>query len=106
MRQVLGNLLSNALRHTGAGGVVDVRAEGAAGGVCFTVEDPGAGIAEDQLPHVFDRFARSADSRGSGLGLSIAKDLVEAHGGAIHAGNRPSGGAVFTFTLPAGPLQP
>lgn len=103
VRQVLGNLLSNALRHTGAGGAVDVRAEDTGGGVCFTVEDTGAGIADDRLPHVFERFTRSADSRGSGLGLSIAKDLVEAHGGTISAGNGASGGAVFAFTLPATP---
>ena len=102
VRQVLANLLANALRHTGAGGTVEVRAEGVDGGVRFTVEDSGAGIPDDQLPHVFERFTRSADSRGSGLGLSIARDLVEAHGGAIRARNRQEGGAAVSFTMPAG----
>jgi two-component system sensor histidine kinase BaeS len=71
------------------------------GGVRFTVSDTGAGFAEDQLSHLFERFTRSADSKGSGLGLSIAQDLIRAHGGTIRAWNQPDGGAAIAFTLPA-----
>jgi signal transduction histidine kinase len=109
IRQVLANLLSNAVRHTPAGGEVRVRVEvqpaevegqAEAAGVRFTVTDSGPGIPTDQLPHVFERFTRSADSRGSGLGLSIARDLVEAHGGTLRAWNQPDGGAAMSFTVP------
>jgi signal transduction histidine kinase len=65
-----------------------------------TVADAGPGFPPDQLSHVFERFTRSVDSQGSGLGLSIVRDLVEAHGGRVEAVNRPEGGAAVTFTLP------
>jgi two-component system OmpR family sensor kinase/two-component system sensor histidine kinase BaeS len=104
IRQVLANLLSNALRHTPSGGEVSVRVESTDGGpgVGFVVVDSGPGFAADSLTSVFDRFTRSADSRGSGLGLSIARDLVVAHGGTITAANADegAGGAVIGFTLP------
>jgi signal transduction histidine kinase len=109
IRQVLDNLLSNAVRHTPAGGEVGVALDRApaggplAGGPRVTVTDAGPGFAADAVDHVFDRFTRSADSRGSGLGLSIARDLVEAHGGTIHAANAPAGGATVSFTLPGPP---
>jgi signal transduction histidine kinase len=65
------------------------------------VRDAGPGFREDQLGHVFERFTRAGDSRGSGLGLSIARDLIRAHGGTIDAGNDPAtGGASVSFTLP------
>ncbi|MGH9279680.1 MAG: sensor histidine kinase [Acidimicrobiales bacterium] len=104
LHQVLSNLVSNALRHTPADGEVsvEVTAGVTADGrdtVAFAVADTGPGIAEDALPGVFDRFARAADSHGSGLGLSIARDLVEAHGGTITAENRPEGGLVVLVTL-------
>ena len=103
MRQVLLNLVDNALRH--ARGRVIVRSWREGNAACFAVADDGPGIAEEDLPYVFDRFyradpARTRSSGGSGLGLAIAKAIVEAHGGRIEAGNRPEGGAVFTVCLP------
>ena len=100
IRQVLENLVSNALRYTPPGGsiVVGVGLEG--GWVAFRVADSGSGIRPEDLPHLFDRFTKSADSGGSGLGLAIAKTLVEAHSGQIEAQNSAGGGAVITFRLP------
>ncbi len=103
MRQVVLNLVDNALRHARAQVVVRSWREG--NEACFAVADDGPGIAEEDLPYVFDRFyradpARTRSSGGSGLGLAIAKAIVEAHGGRIEAGNRPEGGAVFTVCLP------
>jgi signal transduction histidine kinase len=103
IRQVLDNLLTNAIRHTPAGGEVAVRVTAGVGTVDCGVTDSGPGFPIDQLDTVFDRFTKSGDSRGSGLGLSIARDLVEAHGGTISATNRPTTrGACVAFTLPAG----
>jgi two-component system sensor histidine kinase BaeS len=96
---VLANLVSNALRHTPSGGTVTIAADRDEGGVAFRVTDTGEGIAPDELAHVFDRFARSPESRGSGLGLAIAKSLVQAHGGTIGASSSPAG-STFTFVLP------
>ena len=102
IRQVLANLVANALRHAPEGTAVEVTADTGSGGVRFTVTDAGPGFPPDQLETVFERFTRSADSRGSGLGLSIARDLVEAHGGTIAVGNREGGGAYASFVLPVG----
>lgn len=102
VRQVLDNLLANALRHTPRGGAVRVEARPDGGGVAFAVCDTGRGIAPDDLSHVFDRFWKTADSGGSGLGLAIARGLVEAHGGAIRAESRVGQGTTMRFTLPAG----
>jgi two-component system, OmpR family, sensor histidine kinase BaeS len=101
IRQVLDNLLANAIRHTPAGGEVVVQVEpGTPPQVRFTVTDTGPGFPPDQLGRLFDRFARPGDASGSGLGLSIAHDLVQAHGGAIHAANHTTtGGATISFTL-------
>ena len=71
------------------------------GGIELAVSDSGPGIPPDLLLRVFDRFARSPDSRGSGLGLAIARQLVEAHGGSIRAESGSEGGARIAFTLPA-----
>jgi signal transduction histidine kinase len=102
IRQVIGNLLANALRFTPAGGSVTVEAVATpGGGVEVSVRDSGPGIAADVLPHVFDRFYRSGDSPGSGLGLPIARSLVEAHGGRIEAESPPSGGTLMRIRLPA-----
>jgi histidine kinase len=106
--QVLSNLLTNALRYTPVGGEVKVSATAARKGqsVAFQVSDTGIGIAPDALPHVFDRFYRVEKSRsrtlgGSGIGLTIAKALVEAMGGQITAESAGLGqGSVFTFALP------
>jgi two-component system sensor histidine kinase BaeS len=83
IRSVLGNLLSNAIRHTPAGGLVTVAVAGAGEGVVVTVTDSGEGIAPELLPHVLERFVKGADSPGSGLGLAIAHDIVAAHGGTL-----------------------
>lgn len=104
--QVLQNLLTNALRHTPQGGRITVMAGRTADGmVAFSVTDTGAGIAPDDLPHIFERFYRADSSRaratgGSGLGLTIARRLVEAHGGTIGATSTIGRGSRFTFTLP------
>jgi two-component system, OmpR family, sensor histidine kinase BaeS len=99
--EVLGNLLSNAIRHTPAGGSVRVLVEPDPGGVAFAVADTGPGIAPRDLPHVFDRFVKAADSGGAGLGLAIARSLVEAHGGRITAESAPGRGTTMRFVLPA-----
>ncbi len=103
--RVLANLVDNALRHTPPGGAVSVRVQPAAGGVQVHVADTGAGIAAEDLPHVFERFYRGEKSRsratgGSGLGLAIARAIIEAHGGRIWVESQPGHGARFVFTLP------
>lgn len=105
LRQALGNLVTNAVRYTPAGGAVTVRARRAGDAVVFEVADTGAGIGRDDLPHVFDRFWRADRSRsratgGSGLGLAITRHLVEAHGGAVSAESTPGVGSTFRITLP------
>ena len=115
IREVLTNLDSTALRYTPRDGriEIDVRmAAGAdgdrrepgngAGTIEIEVRDTGPGIDADLLPHVFDRFARGAGSSGSGLGLSIARGLVELHGGTIQAASPAAGGTAITIRLPAG----
>ncbi|WP_128381875.1 sensor histidine kinase [Streptomyces cavernae] len=105
MRQTLANLVSNALRHTPAHGTVTLTARHSGELAVLTVEDTGDGIAPDDLPHVFERFWRAEKSRsrrtgGSGLGLSIVRQFVEAHGGTVTAHSTPGAGAVFTIRLP------
>jgi signal transduction histidine kinase len=99
--EVLSNLLSNAVRHTPAGGEVVLFATAGDGAVVLAVRDTGSGIRAEQLPHVFDRFSKAADSPGAGLGLAIAKTLVEAHGGAIRA-ESGADGTTISFDLLAG----
>jgi signal transduction histidine kinase len=99
-REILGNLISNALRYTPSGGRVRVAAALVDGGVAVSVSDTGAGIAPEALGRVFDRFYKSAESRGAGLGLAIAKQLVEAHGGTISATSVVGSGTQISFTLP------
>jgi signal transduction histidine kinase len=105
--QVLINLLGNALQHTPTGGSVDVITWMESGHIWFQVRDTGAGIAAEHLPHLFERFYRVDKSRtratgGAGVGLTICKALVEAHGGRIWGESEGLGrGATFTFTLPA-----
>ncbi len=104
--QVVDNLLENAVRHTPHGGEVTVRAGMLTKDEVFVaVEDTGEGIPDDVIETVFDRFRRADPSRarttgGAGLGLAIAKNLVEAHGGTIEAKSSPSGGTTFRFTVP------
>jgi len=108
MGQVLGNLLDNALRHTPAGGTVTIAAAAhrPTGGVALSVTDTGEGIPAEHLPHVFERFYRVDTARdrthgGSGIGLAIAKALVEAHGGQVAATSPGTGqGSTFRVVLP------
>jgi signal transduction histidine kinase len=99
-REVLTNLLSNALRYTPRGGSVRVGIVPWPDHVSVEVRDTGSGIAEDALPHIFDRFYKSDESRGSGLGLAIARSLVVAQGGEIRASSTPGQGTEIRFTLP------
>jgi signal transduction histidine kinase len=106
MAQVLGNLVTNALRHTPSGGRIDLSAQSQGQAVILVVQDTGEGMPADVLPHVFDRFyrgdaARSQQDGESGLGLAIAKSIVEAHGGTITAASTPGHGTTFTITLPS-----
>lgn len=108
MRQALGNLVSNALRHTPPDGTVTLSARRDGDDVVLEVADTGSGIAPADLPHVFDRFWRAEKSRsrrtgGSGLGLPIVRHLVAAHGGTVEAASEPGEGSVFTVRLPGGP---
>lgn len=105
MIQVLGNLVTNALRHTPAGGRIALSAQAQGAHVILAVADTGEGIPADMLPHIFDRFycgdpARSQQDGESGLGLAIAKSIVEAHGGTIAAASAPGQCTTFTVTLP------
>jgi len=108
MTQILDNLLTNALRHTPAGGSVSLAMKEERGRVVMELVDSGEGFPPEALPYVFERFYRSDKSRarqlgGSGLGLAIARKLVEAHGGTIQAANRPEGGALVRVEFsPAG----
>ena len=105
--QVIRNLLSNALRHTPEGGQVTISCErDTPHQVVITVSDTGEGISPADLPFVFDRFYRADKSRsrisgGSGIGLTIVKQLVEAHGGTVWVENQPPRGTTFGFTLPS-----
>lgn len=103
IREVVSNLLSNALRHTPRDGKVELSARLVDRNVEVTVHDTGSGIPPDQLEKIFDRFYRSPDSPGSGLGLPIAKSLVEAHGGTIGASSEAREGTAISFGLPRQP---
>jgi len=103
--QVLLNLLGNALQYTPSGGRVAVSARREGGELVIAVQDSGIGLSSEHLPHVFERFYRVDKSRsraggGSGVGLTIARHLVEAHGGRLWAASPgPGKGSTFTFTL-------
>ena len=106
LRQVLGSLVDNALRHTPVGGQIVLAASAGAAGVRFDVRDSGPGVAAEDLPHVFERFYQADPSRdrargSSGLGLAIVKALAEAHGGVVGVENVAPGGADFWIMLPA-----
>ncbi|MFH8608904.1 sensor histidine kinase [Streptomyces sp. NPDC018029] len=105
LRQAVGNLVSNAVRHTPEGGSVRISCRTTSDAVLIEVADTGTGIAPADLPHVFDRFWRADKSRtratgGSGLGLSIVRKLVEAHDGTVSAESVPGKGSLFTVRLP------
>ncbi|HEX6306858.1 MAG TPA: HAMP domain-containing sensor histidine kinase [Longimicrobiales bacterium] len=101
--QVLSNLIGNAIKFTPPGGRITLHAQQDPGSVRFAVIDTGPGIPPDQMQRIFGRFwqARPSDRRGLGLGLTIAKSIIEAHGGRIGAESRPGEGTEFWFTLPA-----
>jgi signal transduction histidine kinase len=106
IERVLSNLIENALRFTPVGGQVRVLLRRCDAGVRITVADTGAGIAATELPHVFERFYRGSRSRerpgdGAGLGLAIAREIVELHGSVLTADSRVGEGACFAFVLPA-----
>ncbi len=105
LRQVVGNLVSNALRYTPAGGTVTLRVRSSGTRACIAIADTGPGISAEDLPYVFERFyrgdmARDRASGGSGLGLAIARALVEAHGGTIEVESVVGQGTTFTVDLP------
>ncbi len=110
IRQVLRNLLDNALRHSATGGSIKLSAVEEPGGfVRVEVADTGSGIAPGDLPHVFEHFYKTDPSRdrsksGSGIGLAIVKQLVEAHGGRVAVESEPGKGSTFSFTLPVAAL--
>jgi two-component system, OmpR family, sensor histidine kinase BaeS len=102
IHQVVANLVSNAVNHMRDGGSLKVAVYREDGWAVIEVSDSGAGVPDDQIDQIFERFVKTEASPGTGLGLSIARDLVEAHGGTIAASNRAEGGAVFTIRLPDG----
>ena len=99
-REILTNLIANALRYTPRGGHVTVTARAEDAALLIDVRDTGAGIAPERIGRIFDRFYKSPESRGAGLGLAIAKQLVEAHGGEISATSVLGQGTTIRFTLP------
>ena len=113
IREVLGNLLANALRHTPSSGTVSVRVyevgpsagsgssrPARSGTIAVDVRDTGSGMTAEEIERAFERFYKGPESRGSGLGLTIARGLVAAHGGEIRASSEPGSGTTMTFTLP------
>jgi signal transduction histidine kinase len=103
MRQVLANLLDNAVKYTPAGGRIEIAARHDDGGVCVVVSDTGIGIAPDELPRIWDRLYRGDTSRaerGLGLGLSLVRAIVEAHGGRVSVSSTPGAGSRFELHLP------
>jgi CheY-like chemotaxis protein len=112
LQQIVWNLLTNAIKFTPREGRIEIRLERVDGDAEITIEDTGVGISPDFLPHIFDRFrqAESGSTRshgGLGLGLAIVRNLVDLHGGGVHAASPgPGRGATFSVTLPlAGPRQ-
>jgi histidine kinase len=111
LHQVLFNILDNAFRFAPEGGAVRIRAVREDGSCEVSVEDTGPGIPKEHLPLVFERFyrvdqSRSRDDGGTGIGLAIARSVVEAHGGRIWAESEAAGGATFRFVLPVkGPVE-
>lgn len=100
--EILGNLVSNAVKFTPEGGEVRVRAWGQDGAAVFEVSDTGPGIPDDHRSHIFEKYYQAERSRsmGSGLGLAIAREMIEAHGGTIRLADEAGAGAVFRLTLP------
>ena len=113
IREMLLNLVTNAIKYTPPGGTVDLSLADQDGAVTLTVRDTGVGIAPGDLPHIFERFWRADQARsrtgerpGTGLGLAITKWIAEAHGGVITVQSRPGRGTVFIVRLPRGGPPP
>jgi two-component system sensor histidine kinase BaeS len=100
IRSVIGNLLSNAIRHTSRGGSINVELARSEDQAVATVTDSGEGIAPELLPHVFERFVKGAESNGSGLGLAIAHDIVAAHDGKLEIESEYGSGTRLRMSLP------
>ncbi len=105
LRQILGNLLDNAMRYVPDGGEIVVRAERAGEGTAISVGDDGIGIAAEHLPRIFERFyrvdpSRSRDAGGTGLGLSIVRNMVDSHGGRVSAESAPREGTIIRCWFP------
>ena len=108
LRQAVGNLVTNALRHTPEGTPIDVSVAAADGRAVLAVRDHGPGLDDAALHHAFDRFWRADGSRvgtGTGLGLSIVAGIAAAHGGRATAANADGGGARFVLDLPLPPPE-
>ena len=104
MRQVVANLLDNAIKYTPSGGRAEVRAAREGAEAVLTVTDTGAGIPPGELPRIWERLYRgdaSRSERGLGLGLSLVRAIVEAHGGRVEATSTPGQGSIFTVRLPS-----
>ncbi|MBX3329729.1 MAG: hypothetical protein KF722_04955 [Nitrospira sp.] len=106
LKQALINLMDNALRYTPSGGAVSIRLQAVGQQVAVSVEDTGHGIEPENIPHLFERFyrtdwARAKDSAGTGLGLPIVKEIMDAHGGSISVTSEVNKGSIFTLRLPA-----
>jgi two-component system sensor histidine kinase BaeS len=101
IREVLTNVVANALQHNPGGGAVTVAVDATSDGAVVSVSDTGPGLPPSDVARMFDRFSKGAASRGSGLGLAIAKGIVKAHGGEIAALSQPGLGTTVTVTLPA-----
>jgi len=100
VNRVIRNLLVNAIKYTDPGGAVTIKISDRGNEILVSVKDTGIGIPEDHLPYIFDTFYRAGNSKGSGLGLSIAKTIIEGHGGRIWAESIPANGSTLSFTLP------
>jgi len=107
LSHALHHLIFNAVKFTGAGGTITVRTDGDDPEPTLTITDTGVGIPAADLPHLFDRFYRTADAdtradQGAGLGLSIAKAIIDAHHGSLHVSSEPGHGTTVRIVLPAG----
>jgi signal transduction histidine kinase len=102
IRQVLFNLVANALRYTPSAGSVIIQYRQEDGKACLDIQDTGPGMPPEELSHVFERFYKSADSGGMGLGLAIARHLIEAHSGTISANSVIGQGTTMSIILPMG----
>jgi signal transduction histidine kinase len=104
MRQVLANLIDNAIKYTPTGGRIEISGRAEHGAAIISVADTGVGVAAEELPHIWDRTYRSDQSRaqrGLGLGLSLVKAVVEAHRGRVEASSKPGAGSTFRLVFPA-----